>query len=169
MSIARLFSSLRPVADGDATAAVEKSIKESPGDVDDGGDWDERAAIAEYDGGAPRSWAEGLATLEAMAAPAGWPQREWRQVIGDAARFIDEWGAQADALGWTVGDIFGCNSRAPRAGVDALGLVALVRGGRVKALTADTARIQHAAGGVTTYRRRPDNEARDMLLWEVKE
>ena len=176
--------------------AAEKSIKESPGDgggnhtpvsgvasavtsyspnadaagdmdlVDDG-DWAECAAIVEYEAGAPREWAEGLATLESMEAPSWWPEREWRQVIQDAGRFIDEWAAQADVLGWTVGDVFGCCHRAPRARVDALGLVALVRGGHVVALTADTATIRTPTGALQTYRRRADVEARDGLLWEV--
>jgi len=137
------------------------------GDVDGGGAWDKRAAIVEYEAGAPREWAEGLATLETSGPPSAWPPAEWRQVVHDAGVFLDDWGRQAAALGWTVGDIFGCCRRAPRARLDALGLVALVRGGRVVALTADTARIQHKTGGVTKYRRRPNADARDGLLWQA--
>mgnify|MGYP006440319543 CR=1 FL=1 len=176
--------------------AAEKSIKESPGDgggnhsaalgvtsavtsyspnadaagdmdVVDDGDWAERAANVEYQVGAPREWAEGLATLEVSAPPAQFTPAEWRQVIHDAGVFVDDWGRQAAALGWTAYDIFGCNRRAPRARLDALGLVALLRGGRVVALTADTATIRTPTGALQTYRRRADVEARDGLLWEI--
>jgi len=106
--------------------------------------------------------------LEASGPPAQFTPAEWRQLVHDAGVFLDDWGRQASALGWTVYDIFGCHSRAPRARRDALGLVALLRGGRVVALTANAARIQHATGNVLTYRRRTGgNEARDGLLWDV--
>lgn len=155
---------------GSPSTVTSRATKaDAAGDVDDGGAWAERAAIVEHEAGAPGEWAEGLATLEASGPPAQFTPREWRQVVHDAGVFLDEWAPQAAALGWGVGDIFGCNRRAPRARLDALGLAALIRGGRVVALTADAARIQHTTGGVTTYRRRADVEARDGVLWEIAE
>ena len=38
--------------------------------------------------------------------PFGASDQEWRQVIDDAGRFLDEWGESAVEFGWTPGDIF---------------------------------------------------------------
>jgi len=38
---------------------------------------EERAAIAEYDGGAPRAWAEALARLDPNKPPGDVPPRRW--------------------------------------------------------------------------------------------
>ena len=38
--------------------------------------------------------------------PKGAPNEEWRQVIDDAGRFLDQWGSRAVEFGWTPGDLF---------------------------------------------------------------
>jgi len=43
---------------------------------------EERAAIAEYDGGAPREWTEGFAILDRARPPDDVPARRWLQFIG---------------------------------------------------------------------------------------
>src|SRR5262245_59093692 len=42
---------------------------------------EERAAIAEYDGGIPRAWAEGFARLDPDGPPADVPLRRWRTFV----------------------------------------------------------------------------------------
>jgi hypothetical protein len=50
---------------------------------------EERAAIVEYDTGAPRAWAEGFARLDPNNAPADVPSRRWLLFIDDCGRFLD--------------------------------------------------------------------------------
>jgi hypothetical protein len=83
-----------------------------------------------------------------------------KQTIADATAFILKWGAQAQAFGWTVPELFGLHpvpeqptanySRLSR--VDDLGLVWLLRSRPVVALTETTASIQGATA-VLTYRK----------------
>jgi hypothetical protein len=44
---------------------------------------EERAAIAEYDGGAPRAWAEALARLDPNKPPSDVPPQRWLRFIDD--------------------------------------------------------------------------------------
>jgi hypothetical protein len=44
---------------------------------------DERAAIVEYDGDAPREWAEGFAGLDPDRPPGDMQPRRWLQFIKD--------------------------------------------------------------------------------------
>jgi hypothetical protein len=86
----------------------------------------------------------------------------WQQCVEDGKRFLAKWGEQAEALGWDSRDLFGLHrpperphpsySRLSR--YDATGLIWLLQGRRVTALTADTAAIENpATGSITTYRR----------------
>ena len=71
---------------------------------------EERAAIIEYDGGAPRSWAEALARLDPKRPPCDMSPKRWLQFIDDCGRFIDEgWAARAEELGWGPLELFGCD------------------------------------------------------------
>ncbi len=65
--------------------------------------------------------------------------RRWRQACSDADRFVRNWGREAVELGWTAGDLFGLHPIAPLARYDAMGLVWLLRGKRVRALSATEA------------------------------
>jgi hypothetical protein len=60
----------------------------------------ERAAIIEYDGGAPRAWAEALARLDPANPPGDVPPVRWTQLIDDCGRFLDHgWAQRCAALG----------------------------------------------------------------------
>jgi hypothetical protein len=93
--------------------------------------------------------------------PALVPVDRWQRCVEDGRRFLARWGEQADALGWTARDLFGLDtppakphpsySRLSR--YDATGLIWLLRGRRVIALTEATAAIQNPTGAVTVYRR----------------
>ena len=83
----------------------------------------------------------------------------WRQCIADASRFIASWGDNAAALGWTTQELFGLH-RPPAnphptyrrlSRYDATGLIWLLQGRPVAALTADTAAIATPSGGALTY------------------
>ena len=65
----------------------------------------------------------------------------WRQAENDAYRFVENWGRQAIALGWTEENV--------------IGLIWSLQGRRVVAMTARRAAIRSAGGAVTFYRRMP--------------
>jgi hypothetical protein len=85
----------------------------------------------------------------------------WHQAVEDGKRFLPQWGEQAKALGWTARDLF---SLAPvpdkphpsywrLSRYDETGLIWLLQGRQVVALTEATAAIQNPTGAITTYRR----------------
>jgi hypothetical protein len=86
---------------------------------------------------------------------------DWELAVEDGRRFLARWGEQAEALGWTSKDLFGLapipENPAPTyrrlSRYDPTGLVWLLRGCAVVALTDRTAAIQHATGNITIYRR----------------
>jgi hypothetical protein len=94
-----------------------------------------------------------LATLQSKCPELVEPDR-WQQAVKDADNFLATWGEQAHALGWTARELFGLHpvperpapsySRLSR--YDETGLVWLLRGRAVVALTATEAAIQGAAG-----------------------
>jgi hypothetical protein len=128
---------------------------------------EERAAIVEFDGGVPRSWTEGFTRLDRARPPDDVPPRQWLAFIDDAGRFLDDgWAAKAAALGWGPLDLFGCNRHRPWARIDQAGLIWLMAGRRLVALTADSATIETPNGGRLTCRRVPDDPGR-VLAWSL--
>jgi hypothetical protein len=109
---------------------------------------------------APSALAEALSGLE-RECPALVPPAHWQQAVKDGHRFLSRWGEQAEAFGWTPADLFGLHepptqphpsySRLSRR--DCTGLVWLLDGRAVVALTAETATIKAHSGSVLTYRR----------------
>jgi hypothetical protein len=96
-----------------------------------------------------------LAALEARC-PDRVPAERWQQAVADGKTFLSRWGDQAHALGWTARDglltvpehakpSFNRLSR-----YDETGLIWLLNGRRVVALTQDTAAIQNPATGLVT-------------------
>ncbi|MBF0173031.1 MAG: AAA family ATPase, partial [Magnetococcales bacterium] len=73
----------------------------------------ERSAIAEFDGGIPRVWAEGLARLCVMPRPEDIPLRQWELIVKAAGMFADRWTAKASSLGWTTEEVFGVHHSGP--------------------------------------------------------
>jgi hypothetical protein len=103
---------------------------------------------------------ETLATLEARV-PAHVDRADWELAVADARRFLAQWDEQAQALGWSVRDLFGLHQvpavpsptyrRLSR--YDETGLVWLLKGCEVVALTETTAAIRTPSGGALTYRK----------------
>lgn len=113
----------------------------------------------------PREWAEGIVRLQMMSPPTNVPPRRWEQFIA-AARFADRWAAKAAALGWGPVDIWGCHRDKPYERIDCAGLLWLLNGNEIVALTADTATIRTRTGAIQTFRRRvipPDT----VLAWDL--
>jgi hypothetical protein len=108
-----------------------------------------------------------FATLEARC-PDLVPVDRWQAAVEDGCRFLARWGAQAEAFGWTARDLFGLHkppekphpsySRLSR--YDETGLIWLLQGRPVVALTEATAAIQNPAGNITIYRKQQQAGAR---------
>lgn len=128
---------------------------------------DERAAIIEYKAGVPRTWAEGFARLHPDHPPADVPPQRWQQFVDDCGQFLDGgFAATAAALGWGTYDLFGCDRDRPFARIDQCGLLWLLNGAWLIALTAETATIEARAGVRQSYRRRPAAPGR-VLVWKL--
>src|ERR1700738_1683947 len=90
------------------------------------------------------------------------PVERWEQAVEDARRFLATWGEQAEALGWSSSDLFGLHTppENPRPSYrrlsryDETGLIWLLEGCEVLAVTATTARIQRPSGSTTPYRKK---------------
>ena len=130
---------------------------------------EERAAIIEYDGGAPRLWAEALARLDRANPPGDVPLHRWRLFIDDCGHFLDQgWADRAQALGWGPLDLFGCDRERPLARIDHAGLLWLLHGRKLVAITTETASIETQTTGVRqTYRRQLVEGDRIVLAWEI--
>jgi hypothetical protein len=89
------------------------------------------------------------------------PVDRWQIAVDDGRAFLARWGEQAEALGWTARDLFGLHQPAEKphpsysrlSRYDETGLVWLLQGRHVLALTEATAAIQRATGAATIYRR----------------
>jgi hypothetical protein len=129
---------------------------------------EERTGIVQFDGNIPRTWAEGFARLHPDRPLRGVPTRRWLRFVDDVGLFLDSpFCATAAALGWGPYDLFGCDCDRPFARIDHLGLLWLLDGGRIMALTAHTATIKTSDGSIQTYRRRARNEPSKVLPWEL--
>ena len=129
---------------------------------------EERAAIIEYDGGAPRAWAEALARLDPSKPPSGVRPERWWRFIDDCGRFLNAgWAGQAAALGWGPFHLFGCDRKRPFARLDNMGLIWFLNGGRIIELHRDRVTIETRMGARQCYRLRPVEVGRVVLAWEL--
>ena len=130
---------------------------------------EERAAIVEYEAGAPRAWADALARLNPSKPPSDVPPRRWVQFIDDCGRFLDSgWAERAAMLGWGPLDLFGCDRERPFARIDHLALLWLLNGDKLVELHRDKAILETASGARQTYRRRPVEVGCVVLAWELQ-
>src|SRR5262249_55476243 len=113
----------------------------------------------------PEEWVVGVEKLKLMRVPQSIAPQHWRQVVDDAALFLSYWGAAAASLGWGTLDLFGAHRLRPLARYDAAGLVVVLDGAEVVALTVDCAEIRTRSGALQHYRRRPFNEPGRVALW----
>src|SRR5262249_23571623 len=75
----------------------------------------------------------------------------------------------AAKLNWHPLDLFGCDRERPFARLDHAGLLWLLNGRQLLALTADTAAIATPSGGSLTFRRRPVEPGHVVLAWDLKQ
>jgi hypothetical protein len=111
----------------------------------------------------PREWSEGLIRLSTANSSHGFTLDRWRQLIDDGHAFLEQWGQQAARLGWQDTDLFGVHPTAPSARFDAMGLVPLMAGRNIIAMTTDTALLGTRKSPLT-YRR---GSVGAVCLWEL--
>jgi hypothetical protein len=129
---------------------------------------EERAALVEFDAGVPRALAEALARMRPAEPPPGISPSRWLRFIDDCGEFLDAgWGAKALVLGWHPLNLFGCDRERPFARIDRSGLLWLLNGGKLVALSRDTATIETSTGARQTYHRRPIDADHIVLAWEL--
>src|SRR6516165_10712162 len=130
--------------------------------------FEERAAIIEYDGGGPQTWAEALAQLDPANPPVDVPLARWERFIEDCESFRRlGWANLAEACGWGPLELFGCDRERPLARYDHMGLLWFIQGRRLVALRADSATIDTLTGSLQTYPRMPLGSNRIVLAWEL--
>ena len=106
---------------------------------------EERAALAEFDGGVSRPLAEALAWMEVCPPPPGTPPERWREAQDSFVTLVAT-GAASEALssGWTPEELCGVSSRRPHAHPAHAGLIFSMRPG-------DTLTNVRRAGCIITY------------------
>jgi len=85
----------------------------------------------------------------------------WRQCVEDGKRFLGRWGSRAEVLGWDARDLFGLHTPPEKphpsynrlSKYDGTGLIWLLEGRPVVALTEATAAIENPTGNITVYRK----------------
>lgn len=118
-------------------------------------------AAAEVSGDGLRKWRSALAGLSSERAPCpGYRLDEWPRTLARALHFLDTFGSQAEALGWTAARLFGVHREIGIVRVDACGALVLPGSGPVRAITATEIRFGHL-----TYREKP-GQPQGVPWWE---
>jgi TubC N-terminal docking domain len=113
-----------------------------------------------------------IGTLSPSRVPHHWPAARWPQLVADAETFCRDWAEKALLLGWAEWELFGCHRRAPWGRIQGMGLVLLLQGDEIAALTATEAVIRTSTGAHQTYRRNPADPlhpAERCLVWELQD
>ena len=150
-------------------AGVQKRVSSVQKEADEGRNRRSAAPVVAPER-IPIDWTSGVARLATIAPPRSYPAHAWQQLIVDAERFLDDWAPQAAALGWPGWELFGCHRRAPWGRIQGMGLVLLLHGDPLAALTASEAVIRRPSGAHQTRRRKaadPLLAAERCLIWEL--
>ena len=118
--------------------------------------------------GVPGEWVQGVANLLAMARPASCPAANWQVLREDAYAFLRDWAARAHELGWTALNLFGVHPGKPWVRFDFIGLVPLLNGAKVVALSEGQAVIEKPSGARLTFRRRVQAPDEACLIWDAR-
>ena len=128
----------------------------------------EPATATESPADVPQGWLEGVSRLRGMTSPETVAPDSWAAFLGSCESFMaSPWPGKAASMGWDAYDLFGCHNLKPVARVDRMGLLWLLRGGGVIALTSEAAVIEMPSGSRLTYRTNPIRDPGDVLAWEL--
>jgi hypothetical protein len=129
---------------------------------------EKRVPIVAHNRRMPRSWAQGYARLDPARPPENVPVRHWGQFVEDVGRFLEsDFAPVAAVLGWRALDLFGADRDRPFTRIDQAGLLWLLNGDRIVALSENTATVKTRTGAPQTWRRK-ENQSNRALAWELK-
>ncbi len=118
--------------------------------------------------GVPEAWVQGVADLLAMTCPASCPAERWEALREDAYHFLRGHAALAHELGWPTLDLFGVHPEKPLERFDCAGLILVLNGAAVVALSDTEAVIEKPNGSRLTFRRRGQVPDEACLIWGLK-
>jgi hypothetical protein len=90
----------------------------------------------------------------------------WHRIAVDARAFMRDWGSQAARLGWDASDLFGVHVKAALARYDLMGLVIVLDGAEVVAMSANHAEIRTRNGAHQRYFRRLNSDPMHVPIWD---
>jgi hypothetical protein len=139
---------------------TDPSEPSEPGFDGIGGEWSSHVSGNERVEFEQGYYGDTLAALRSKCPELVEPGR-WQQAVHDANRFLNTWGAQAHTLGWTAHELFGLHVVPERPAATyrrlscdhATGLIWLLQGRPVTALTETAATILASSGAKLTYYR----------------
>jgi len=106
-------------------------------------------------------WRSALSELSSERIPCpGYRPEEWARTLARALDFLDRFGPQAEALGWTAVRLFGVHPVAGIVRVDTCGALVLPSAGAVRAITATEVSFGHL-----TYREKP-GQPQGVPIWD---
>jgi hypothetical protein len=114
----------------------------------------------------PSAWVEVCTRLRSMEMPDAFTPVRWQHVMDDTETFLRQWGSAAAQLGWSARDLFGVHPAAPACRYDAMGLLIVLQGSVVVALTDTTATMRAPSGAILTFRRESNPTA--ILISEIR-
>ena len=117
--------------------------------------------------GVPEAWVQGAADLLVMSCPASCPDARWNVLRENSYTFLRDWGAQAYELGWTAFDLFGVHRERPWVRFDCMGLVPLLDGTVVVAMSDTEAVIEKPNGAQLIFRKRGRVPDEACLIWSL--
>jgi hypothetical protein len=109
--------------------------------------------IAVTAAGYPIAWEAIFGWMETGHKLECFGEHRWNIMTDDAAAFLKGWGSTAHLLGWTSLDLFAVHPAAPAARFDVMGLIPVLNGGRVTAVTKVGATIRAPSGATLSYQR----------------
>ena len=127
-----------------------------------------RVVLLEVPDGVPETWVQGVGDLMVMPTHPDWTEDGWKALQEDALRFLHDWAVQAHGLGWGALDLFGGHPIKPTVRFDSLGLVPLLKGRPLLALTEDRAAIEGQWGAGLTFYKRAVRTVEQSLIWELR-
>lgn len=132
----------------------------------------ERIALIHGGGHILLLWAEGYARMDVMPTPAAYQHRQhlWVMLKDNVGYFLDRWGKEAAAAGWTAHDLFAVHKVAPMARYDQMGLLPLLETRTVTAVDEKGATLlsSDSRGGVEQrWNRRPYDQQQACMVWEL--
>jgi hypothetical protein len=114
----------------------------------------------------PTDWTAGLLAIADKPSPVTIKPNRWLQFRGDASRFVDQWGGQAAALGWSTLDVFGCDPTHPADRFDTMGLVWMIADAEIVAMGPEVVNLRNASGTRQRIWKCPVVNGR-ILVWEL--